>query len=108
MLNVDQEYLDGVVDCIKNTLPVKEVILFGSRARGDQNHNSDYDICVITESLTERKLLLLQKIYHALIPYAYHSVDVILYTQQEFMERSQNRSFERSIAREGVRMYVAA
>jgi predicted nucleotidyltransferase len=34
---------------IKEGLPIDRIILFGSRARGDNFRNSDYDIIVISE-----------------------------------------------------------
>lgn len=102
---IDQQYIDGVVKSIRQTLPVHEIILFGSQARGDEKPDSDYDICVIADQLQERKLIMLQKINKALIPYAYNPKDVLLYTQDEFIERAQSRSFERTIEREGVLIY---
>ena len=33
---------------------IERVVLFGSRARGDANENSDYDVAVFLNDLTER------------------------------------------------------
>lgn len=33
-------------------------------------------------------------------------MDIILYTQDEFNERGQSKSFEPTIAKEGVRVYA--
>ncbi|BAH06870.1 nucleotidyltransferase family protein [Clostridium kluyveri] len=38
---------------------VKKVLLFGSRARGDNRHNSDIDLCIFGEGVTH---LILAKI----------------------------------------------
>lgn len=106
MKGIDQQYLEGVVESIRQTLPVQEIILFGSRARGDEKPDSDYDICVIADQFEERKIIMLQKINQALLPYAFNPTDVLLYTLDEFRERAQSRSFERTIAQEGVRLYT--
>ena len=42
--------LRRIVDTIVEALDPEQVILFGSRARGDETAQSDYDLCVIAES----------------------------------------------------------
>jgi predicted nucleotidyltransferase len=37
----------AVVDRLREVAPVERVILFGSRARGDHDEDSDWDLCVL-------------------------------------------------------------
>ncbi|GEP07567.1 nucleotidyltransferase domain-containing protein [Methylobacterium oxalidis] len=39
--------LDAAVERLRALAPVERVILFGSRARGDHDHDSDWDLCVL-------------------------------------------------------------
>lgn len=39
--------IDYVIACAKQAPQIKEVILFGSRARGDHHSRSDYDFAVV-------------------------------------------------------------
>ena len=42
------EELCGIVAPIAESYKMKQVYLFGSRARGDNRKDSDYDFCVVT------------------------------------------------------------
>ena len=50
------EYLNYIVSCIKATMPVTAIYLFGSYAKGDYRENSDLDIFVVTPDKSERLL----------------------------------------------------
>ena len=45
---------------IKSGLNVKKVILFGSYARGNYTDNSDIDVCIIAENISNNYLAMLQ------------------------------------------------
>ena len=47
MVPVTDELLDGIVRAIVNEVDPEQVILFGSRARGDAREHSDVDLIVI-------------------------------------------------------------
>ena len=42
------EELRRIVEPIAESYGIKQVYLFGSRARGDNREDSDYDFCVVT------------------------------------------------------------
>lgn len=49
--------LNKIVDIIIRTASPRKIILFGSRARGDNSENSDYDIFILNNSNeNERKI----------------------------------------------------
>jgi predicted nucleotidyltransferase len=45
----NKEVLDTIKATVLNYLPNAKVLLFGSKARGQDNKNSDFDILVITK-----------------------------------------------------------
>jgi predicted nucleotidyltransferase len=53
------EPLEKTVNIIINTLDPEKIILFGSRARGDFDNESDYDIFILKEGIINlRKILI--------------------------------------------------
>lgn len=46
----EQQVIEKVVRQLTETLPIERIILFGSRARGDADIDSDYDFLVIMDS----------------------------------------------------------
>lgn len=47
-------------ESIKSGLNVQKVILFGSYARGNYTDNSDIDVCIIAEDVSNNYLAMLQ------------------------------------------------
>ncbi len=47
-------------ESIKSGLNVKKMILFGSYARGNYTDNSDIDVCIIAENISNNYLAMLQ------------------------------------------------
>jgi len=60
----NKEKLDdsGVIDYLKEKFNLPTIVLFGSFDRGENNKNSDIDLCVITESKKEINLDKYEKI----------------------------------------------
>ncbi|MDR1871820.1 MAG: nucleotidyltransferase domain-containing protein [Deltaproteobacteria bacterium] len=57
--------LSRLVNFIVSTVSPKKIILFGSRARGDHNEDSDYDILLIMDTSFNR-IDLISSLYSAL------------------------------------------
>lgn len=85
VVKTDEEaILREIVDRIRQVADPIRIVLFGSRARGEENGRSDYDILVIAESdlpRWERSIPL----YRALSCVS-ASVDVAVYTPEEVAE----------------------
>ena len=47
--------LNEIVEIIVKTVSPKKIVLFGSRARGDNSENSDYDIFILSDSNENEK-----------------------------------------------------
>ena len=56
---IKQETLDRIVGILSSNPAVEEVILFGSRAKGNFKDGSDIDICVKGTSLSDRDIIIL-------------------------------------------------
>lgn len=83
----------GTLNSIKSTvnsfLPDSKVLLFGSRARGEADSQSDYDLLVVTpDTLAPRvKMNWENKIRKALVYSLNVPFDVILQSQNEIDEK---------------------
>lgn len=76
--------MNEVVRRIVETVHPKQVVLFGSRARGDNRPDSDVDLLIIQESNLPRfkRSIPIRKAIAGLLP----SKDIIVYTPEEVRE----------------------
>lgn len=49
LMDNEKEAIQEATKLLKETFPVKKVILFGSKARGDDDPESDIDLLLVTE-----------------------------------------------------------
>jgi len=85
-------------------LPDSKVLIFGSRARGDNNNESDYDILIITESEQpmKSKFLLKTKIRKPLLKYGIFS-DILIQSNKEInVKKELPGHIIRTIIKEGL------
>src|SRR6266542_1370925 len=73
--------LKSITNSIIKVANPDKIILFGSRAKGKQKNNSDYDICVLRKKIKYSRRLA-QKIYLSLDVNA--SVDIVVTTPSRF------------------------
>lgn len=52
---IEKNILDTFITLMREKISVHRVVLFGSRARGDAEPDSDMDVLVIVDDLTEEK-----------------------------------------------------
>ncbi|GHV11800.1 hypothetical protein FACS1894219_03560 [Clostridia bacterium] len=72
--------LESVKDSILSLIPVNAIYLFGSYAKDTARENSDFDICIISE--TEHKRELITELYCGIE--ADKPIDILLYTPSEW------------------------
>ena len=97
------ELLKEVATSIKSVHPNSTVILFGSFARGEQNDDSDLDICVLVPELTYGRVNMRVDARCAIRHDFPLPMDVLLYTYGEFEESAKIRSrMQHKIKNEGV------
>ena len=82
-----EDFVRRIVDYFNGDVTV---ILFGSRARGDYNRASDYDLIVISRKLAGNFLRRTKPIYE--LNEDFLPVDVLAYTPSEFLRALENLS----------------
>ena len=101
-LSEDQvvEIIKGFVKRLKQEIPLKEVILFGSYAYGKPKEYSDIDLAVISDWFKNRpKIENMQ--YLSRIAATYNSIVEALPFSEEEYENLDKRSFLASIVKRG-------
>jgi len=80
----------------------KIVILFGSKARGDDVSSSDIDILVIAESDKS----FIERLKESVVSVPYKNVDILIYTPMEFETMVQiENQFITAVLKEGKIIY---
>ncbi|HEX2954062.1 MAG TPA: nucleotidyltransferase domain-containing protein [Bacillota bacterium] len=96
--------LNDAVDIIVKNFAPDKIILFGSRATGTADQDSDYDLCILKSDI-QHKRKTAQDIYRALVGLQF-SVDVIVETPEKFYELKTNPYFiYGKIAKDGEILY---
>jgi len=86
-------------------LPGSRVLLFGSRARGEQDRNSDYDLLVITPTTftPQEKIQWSTRLDQAIVKAICAPVDLLLNSDEEILQKQELPGhIIRSVMREGV------
>lgn len=84
----DEIILESIVKRIVKSIHTEKIILFGSRSKGNYDKESDFDICVIKESVEHRRKCA-QHIYKLLYGVG-ASIDIIVETTERFDEFKNN------------------
>lgn len=96
-MNADKYLISAMNAEFKKYNNIEKVLLFGSRARGDNSELSDYDIAVCGNlSVAEKSLL--HYIFGEALP-TLHKIDLI------FMSDIKNPEFKANIEKEGIKIY---
>lgn len=96
--------LDEIVSRIRQVCRPTQIILFGSRARGEARPNSDYDLLVIQRSDRPRYERAVS-LYAALADLP-AEVEIVVYTPEEVAEWSSvPQAFVTTAVREGKLLY---
>lgn len=90
---------------VQGCLPGARIVLFGSHARGDQDHYSDYDLLIITpKTLTpQEKIQWSTRLDRAIVKAIKAPVDLILNSDEEILQKQELPGhIVRSAIREGI------
>lgn len=83
---------------------VRQVILFGSHARGTATRKSDYDIIIIQDSA--ERLFDRYDTFNDIYPILDNNADILIYTPAEW-ESMKDRLFFRNILKDAHTIYVS-
>ena len=86
-------------------LPDARVLLFGSRARGMEDSQSDYDLLVITPQVftKKEKISWSGKMHQSIVKAIHAPVDLLLYSEEEIHQKQELPGhIVRSAIREGI------
>src|ERR1700712_2627931 len=83
-------------------VPGSRILLFGSRARGNNDHNSDYDLLIITPKTftPQEKIALSTRLDHAIVDNVRIPIDLLINSEEEV---SQKQTLPGHIIRSAVK-----
>ena len=109
MINLDETVkveLDKLKELIINVMPVEQIYLFGSYARGTPKVNSDLDLyIVLKDDNPMRDLDAGLQIRLAIARKKSMPGDIIVKKKKDFLVRLDDFTLERVVNREGIRIY---
>lgn len=100
----EQSWLDSFITSVQDRFPrkIRQVLVYGSKARGDAGSDSDLDVLVVLNGDAAPKSSIRLLGYELalgkdVVP------SILVYTVQELEQRRKNRSvFVEAVEREGV------
>jgi len=96
--------LNKAIEIIVNFVKPEKIILFGSRARGDFNNDSDYDLLILKKNLTNKRIIS-KKLHYKFIELS-APFDILLYDYNKYNESIQNKfQIYSKVDKEGVVLY---
>jgi len=90
---------------IVDSVPVLQVYLFGSHAKGTQQEDSDYDFYVVIPDNSIRPLDATRKISMALRSVRKRPIDVLVGSESKFNKFKDVYSIEKEVHSTGVKLY---
>jgi predicted nucleotidyltransferase len=82
---------DAIRQIVQTCLPGSRILLFGSRARGDGDRHSDYDLLIITpETFTlQEKIHWSSRLDRAIVKAIKAPIDLLLNSEEEITEKKE-------------------
>ena len=103
----EQTWLDAYRQALHERFPdlIEDIIVFGSKARGDAGPDSDLDVLVILQAGERQTKVDVRRLGHDLAVLSDAVPSIMVYTKAEWMERGQSGSpFYRAVMRDGVQV----
>ena len=97
---------DTIRQTVQTCLPGSRILLFGSRARGDGDRHSDYDLLIITPKTftPQEKIHWSNRLDRAIVKAIKAPIDLLLNSEEEI---SQKRELPGHIIRTALREGIA-
>jgi len=106
MITEHAEILTQIKNTVKATDPGAEVILFGSRARGDFNSDSDWDLIVLLNKQNidfVDKRMIRRNLYQVELSFG-QPLSVFVYSSKDWNQFHSQTPFFKAIKEEGIRL----
>lgn len=105
MKSKKSEILSKIKKYVKEIDVKSEVILFGSRARGEEKENSDWDILILTPTATDLKgeQKYRHKLFELELEYG-QAFSTFVYSKSEWNNKYKVTPLYRNIQQEGIRI----
>jgi len=101
-----QTELDTLKEIIINTVPVEQIYLFGSYANGTSDKDSDLDLYVVLNDNVQIRIIdAISQIRQAIGRKKTMPVDILANTLSRYRQRMEWPTIERTISREGIKIY---
>jgi predicted nucleotidyltransferase len=110
MLNLasqEQAWLDSYRQALSESFPtlIEQIIIYGSKARGDAGPESDIDVLVILRRGDKATKAKVRQIGHLLAVTSEAVPSIMVYTLEEWSARKEGGSpFYQAVTRDGVRV----
>ncbi len=101
-----REMLDSLVSRVSAHPEVRRAILFGSRARGDGQTDSDFDLCLVTDDAVDTRSFYIRMMRE--LASADWSIYLMILTEEDYAKRhAEGWTVLKSIAGVGRLLYAA-
>ena len=103
----EQTWLDTYRQALHERFPdlIEDIIIFGSKARGDAGPDSDVDVLVVLHEGERETKKAVRRLGHELAVLSDAVPSIMVYTKAEWMERGQSGSpLYRAVMRDGVQV----
>jgi len=101
----EKEILKKIKQVVKNEEPAAEIILFGSRARGEERADSDWDILILIPYKSDLKVE--QKFRHKLFDVELEygqAISTFVHAKSDWESKYRITPLYQNIKKEGVRI----
>lgn len=103
----EQAWLDAYRKALADQFPdlVEEIVVFGSKARGESRPHSDLDVLIILREGDRNTKREVRHLGHSLAVMSQAVPSIMVYTREEWSARKRDGSpFYLTVMRDGVRM----
>ncbi|OFX18453.1 MAG: hypothetical protein A2033_07470 [Bacteroidetes bacterium GWA2_31_9] len=100
------QYISQLIRSYVNLIdPKSDVILYGSRARGDENKESDWDILILTDYPVDlqKERLFREKLYDLELE-TEEPFSIFIYPKIDWFSKQSITPFFNNVSREGIRI----
>ena len=99
----EQRVLREIKQVVQSVEPTAEVVLFGSRSRGEAKEDSDFDLLILTEKpVSMRYEMQLQDLIYDVELENETLIEAFLFSKQQWLEGATPSPLINSVRQEGI------